>query len=431
MSTKLYLRSAWVDAAPTANKAGNGIAYVCLNGANGSWWNHWLSTSPGSAADSIIQAQSVAGPTNGVEFDGGVLPNGGELWVSAPLAADVTISGSITFNVWAYESSMSANVAINCRLMKMSAIDGTLTEFHKTVRVTEIAESTHAVNAWSETPSSYAIHKGDRIVVVPFGDDAGTMTGSYYFFISVNSPSSNVEGDSFVTFTETFSFDDTTPSGTSVWLTDASAGIDPGSASELLAWTSRGGDVSTATTNTSAGPVSPIQVKLSGTAIEWYTPPLLATTLSGPVLVNLWASETSNSANCTTRCEIAICAGNGTSPVIWGMGGGGSGGIELALSSSSGAFFVDGEDASITLGQRLRIRVYIDDSYGGVSTPMANGYSASVYFNGGTPSASGDSYLTFPFTLTEAAVTGDFSTSAYIAAQPPAPIAAFFIGSSL
>lgn len=162
---------------------------------------------------------SVTGPTNGVE---GVYTDA-TLFFSAPLAADVTISGSISFNMWGWEASMSANAALNCRIMRYQP-DGTLTEVHKTVRTTELTTSS-AAQAWSETPTSASFNRGDRIVLIPFFDDStSSMVSGYNLWFGLGATTVGGTGDSYVTFNETLSFDGD-PSGTTVYLTDSSSGL--------------------------------------------------------------------------------------------------------------------------------------------------------------------------------------------------------------
>ena len=59
---------------------------------------------------------------------------------------------------------------------------------------------------------------------------------------------------------------------------------------------------------------------------------------------------------------------------------------------------VSGDDLSISDNQRLRIRIYLDETSnaaGGASQTM------TFYYAGTSAAASGDSYITMPVTLTE------------------------------
>ena len=386
MSTTLYPLYGLTGLAQVSHSA-VGESYTRLNGTDSSMDVYYASTTPNNSVQDTSHA-TVDGPTNGLEFGSYVV------WLSDPLAAAVTVSGSITFNLWAAEGSMSANCSINCLIRRLQP-DGTYTTVHKTVRTGESATSSTKYN-WAETPGAgvdFAI--GDRVVIVPFGDDAGTMGAGYYHTFYYNAQG-NVSGDSFVTFTETMSFL-SAPGGTVVYPTDTASSVNPGSAIEKEAWTSRGGGVQTSSTTTVAGPTSKIQATATagGTAVEWYTKGLAAVTLSGRVDVNSRGSHTGTW--CSLRCEIAVCDSDGTNPVVWAISGTSDlfGSTEAAL-----AIIISGPAVSITDGKRLRIRFYWDDSDGQYRGNLMSSGTAALYY-AGSAGATGDIYLTFPITLTE------------------------------
>lgn len=284
--------------------------------------------------------------------------------------------------------------------MRIKGSDASLTEVIKTGRTTELGTSSAAAN-FSATPTSTAFNRGDRISLIPFIDDAGTMASGYTVTFGTNAASGSA-GYSYVTFNETFSFE-SAPAGTQVFPTNtaASASINPGAATEYEAWTSRGGGVQSAVTNTTNGPTNAIQVTDTGggTALEWYTRPLAATTLSGPVLANIRAAESNAAASVLIRADVAVTANDGTGATVWGIGGMRT---ELTTSEAANQFWIGGDDTSISAGQRLRFRVYIDDIYGsndGTQT-MVTGYTATVYY-AGADAATGDTYFTLPISVTE------------------------------
>ena len=92
----------------TTNKAGSGVWWTCSN----------TNTTQYTAA-SAPTATSVNGATSGIELVSGT----GIYfeWITPPLAAAVTISGTVTFNFWASESSMSANATICCMVQRVAA----------------------------------------------------------------------------------------------------------------------------------------------------------------------------------------------------------------------------------------------------------------------------------------------------------------------
>jgi hypothetical protein len=181
------------------------------------WWSQGFATTRGGGVTSQ-NAATVTGATAGIELDdaSGFLYE----WISDPLDADTTISGTITLNLWASESSMNANVAINARIDRLDSQGAIASTILTTARVTEVAITTRAANNFTGTPTSTAFLKGDRIRVVVFGDDAGTMATGFTFDFGYNGTSAAADGDSYVTFTETFGFLTTVPAGSTLYLTN-------------------------------------------------------------------------------------------------------------------------------------------------------------------------------------------------------------------
>src|SRR6185503_12306965 len=131
MSTQLFFRFADSDYS-TGNNDAN------LAGTAVGWSNVSLSTTRGASAVTLT-GNTVTGPTSGVEE----FANGFSCaFISPPLDADITISGSITWNLRGAESNMSANVAINGRLEKIDGATGAITLIDQTARTTEMAVTT-------------------------------------------------------------------------------------------------------------------------------------------------------------------------------------------------------------------------------------------------------------------------------------------------
>lgn len=151
----------------------------------------------------------------------------------------------------------------------------------------------------------------------------------------------------------------------------------------------------TAVRNTAAGYTAPLQwtSTAGGTALEWYTPALNAGTLSGVAVCSIRAFESNAAANATVRVEIASVNGDGTNATVWGAS---DANAELATSEGTVAAYVSGADLSITAGQRIRVRAYLDD----FEAAMGNTYTGSLVY-GGAANATGDSYFTLPVTFTE------------------------------
>lgn len=402
MATTLY----FVTTSPTSTNWSSGAAYTDLGGSGVSWRHRGLSTSRGAGVANVT-ASTVNGSTLGVEFGS---PN--VIWVSDPLAAAVTISGTVTLNLRAAESSSSANAAINCRVMRINGSTAALTQVLKTARTTELGTSEGAAN-FTATPTSTAFSAGDRIALIPFIDDAGTMASGFTATFYYAGTSAGNSGDSYVTFNEDITFA-SAPAGTTVYPTQtaASNSINPGAATEYEAWTSQPGSAKTAVTNTTNGATNAIQVTGTGggTAVEWYTRPLNAFTLDGAVLASIRANESNSSANVGVRAEVAVTASDGTSATVWGISGDAG---EIATSETTYDFWIAGASTSVTQGQRLRFRIYIDDAYGGTSTTqtMATGYTATITY-AGAAGATGDTYFTLPASVAESSTSASAGNAA-------------------
>ena len=390
MATTIYLRrNADLDASTNYNA---GQSFVELTTSTSAAWLAAAGTSRGGAL-AAGSVNTVAGPTSGVEIAGS---GSAIVHITPPLSADVTVSGTVTLNVWSSESSMNANVAINVRVLRVQA-DGTITEILKTARTTEVALTTRAVNNFTATPTSTNFKRGDRILLSIFGGDAGTMGSGFTFDASWGATSGAVDGDSFVTFTESLTFE-SAPAGTSIYPTATTAL----SATQLLASTSRGSGVATTVTNSVTGLTAGVQVTATagGSAIEWYTDTLTGVTLDGAVLTNVRGKASSINTHAALRCEIAVTAGDGTGATVWGTNGSI---VDLTASEAAYQFWVGGPSTVITTGQRIRVRLYIDDlsfcSSQGIAEAMVTGRTITAYY-AGSAGATGDFYLTFPVTLT-------------------------------
>lgn len=215
MATKLFIGGGQV--APLISRGTNDAK---LDGTLSGWVNFTLDTTAGGASGSY-QTATVLGPTNGIEHIADGTPRE---YISPPVAANVTIAGTITFNIWASEVTMNDNVAINCILERLSSTGEVLSTIVKTARVTELALSA-AVNNFTAVPTSTTLLKGERIRCRVFGDDVGTMGAAGAFWVYIGGPTAAAQGDTWISFTENFSFQSTDPTGTQLFLNDTAAGV--------------------------------------------------------------------------------------------------------------------------------------------------------------------------------------------------------------
>lgn len=364
----------------------------------------------GSGGISTAQVTTVTGATNGVEFLDGSFGVPNEFF-TLPLAANVTISGTITLNLWGYENNMSANAAINCKLERVDCTGAIVSQIAKTARVTELGTSPSAAN-FTVTPTSTNMLKGERIRVTVFIDDAGTMGSGFtgIFDYDIPAAGAGTDGDSYVTFTETFTFQTTDPAGTTLYLTNV-AGPAVGANTELEMWTSRGGTATSAVVNSVNSWTAPIQWTdtAGGTAVEWYSKQLSAFTLDGLVRVNARTLASAPSTGMALRASLFICDSSGSILSTWGAAtivdaatiGGVTpstiGLIDNTQARSRG--WLAGPSTAITSGQRLMLRLYVDDTATGGAV---SGRTLTLKYNGPTLDADGDSYITLPQSVTEA-----------------------------
>jgi hypothetical protein len=359
---------------------------------------------------------SVAGPTNGLEL--GTASAVVNEFVSMPLAADVTISGLITFNVWGRQP-VDVNATWNV-LIERQTPDGTLTGIRiaTSTNSTELTvnASTNAVLNTQFGSTSTAWKKGDRIRAVIFLDDvvASTMVAGQACNIQYGTGTDATNGDTWIEFTENLTFQTVEPTGSILYLTDTdpSHGVPPVTGFQMKEmWSARGTGVITASRATQTGWAAPAQwQKIGGDFVEWYSKPLNAFTLDGLVRFNLPALESSAAANASLKAELAVCDRNGANAVVWCAGciidstvpggrwiSGTSNNGELLTVESPMRAWMAGNATAVATGQRLRFRAYVDDCS---ETAMAAGNSVSLFYNGTTALASGDAWIQLPQSVT-------------------------------
>lgn len=248
MATRLYFRDA-----PASWGQGKGISQFMdewppQTGTLRALLCKALSTNRGGAATTAVINtinSSVTGVAVLLTKTAGATP--GIIFVSEPLDQDVTISGSILYNLRAAESNMSANAAINCNLYRLPMVEGDINGqgIDSTARTVECAVTTEGANNFSETPAAgVAFLKGDRIIVhLGFGQSTASMASTFTATFWYDGPTAAASGDSYLEFTETFGFETTTPAGTQLFLTDTAGPTVDDARSEKEMWTSRGGGV--------------------------------------------------------------------------------------------------------------------------------------------------------------------------------------------
>ena len=159
---------------------------------------------------------SIAGPLTGhywpiATANYTVNGGGGEklAWFSQPLSSAVTISGTITPNIWGLESNNACNCGLRYEVLRWSVAQGGIVSslgISTDDGVTEWTTSATVRTAPTLSPTSTDFVTGDRIVIVLYSDDAnGTTQGSGKTFTIHLAAATGVDGDTYLSFTETIS----------------------------------------------------------------------------------------------------------------------------------------------------------------------------------------------------------------------------------
>jgi hypothetical protein len=141
------------------------------------------------------------------------------IWYSAPLSSGVTISGTITPNIWGYESAVQCNCGFRYEVLRWSVAQGGIVSslgISTDNGATEWGTSAAVRTTPTLTPTSTGFVTGDRIVIVMYNDDANGVTeaSGRTFTLDFNG-ATGVNGDTYLSFTETLSFSSDTNNGRS------------------------------------------------------------------------------------------------------------------------------------------------------------------------------------------------------------------------
>lgn len=132
------------------------------------------------------------------------------IWVSAPLSSGVTISGTITPNLWGLESAVQCNCGARYEVYRWSVATGGIVNslgISSDGGVSEWGTGAAVRTAPTLTPTSTTFNAGDRIVIVIYNDDGNAVTeASARTWTLDYDAATGVDGDTFLSFTETISF---------------------------------------------------------------------------------------------------------------------------------------------------------------------------------------------------------------------------------
>lgn len=121
-------------------------------------------------------------------------------WSTAPLEP-FTLSGSISFNLWGFESNNTANASLGLRLYKYNSSTGFSASLGQATNTTELGTSSGVVTA-SVTPTSTAFDAGDILAFEVGAVNVGTMGAGRTVTVNFNNSAVGADGDSYVTITE-------------------------------------------------------------------------------------------------------------------------------------------------------------------------------------------------------------------------------------
>jgi hypothetical protein len=183
MATKLFLRTgtqngigAFRDMLTTAGDVGTDTAVV--NTAASGTQVQWTHTAGGSVA----------------EWISGRAPAGG-----------FTLSGTMTFSIWAHESNMNANCGARARVFKRTGA-GVESEIGGGPWNDGVEFGTSSAEmVWTGAPTSTAFAENDRIIVRFYITNVGTMASGHTCTLTYSGPDAT-SGDSFFQINETVAF---------------------------------------------------------------------------------------------------------------------------------------------------------------------------------------------------------------------------------
>ncbi len=143
-------------------------------------------------------ATLVTGPTAGIIFD--------QVWITDAFRGSETISSTVTFNIWGFQSNNNDNTGLHVKLFKWTPSGGKEgTPFVDSEHGTEMTTSASARN-WTAAPTSTNFVAGDRVIIEVYANDAGGTMTAGTATVRYNANGVGTDGDSYVSFTENIGF---------------------------------------------------------------------------------------------------------------------------------------------------------------------------------------------------------------------------------
>lgn len=163
------------------------------------------------------QTTSTAGPLTGhywpISTTGYIVTdNAGRktAWFSPPLSSGVTISGTITPNIWGFESANQCNCGFRYEVLRWSAAEGGIVSslgISADSGASEWGTSASVRTSPTLAPASTDFSSSDRIVIIMYNDDGNgiTQANNRSWTLRIDGPT-GADGDTYLSFTETLSF---------------------------------------------------------------------------------------------------------------------------------------------------------------------------------------------------------------------------------
>lgn len=365
MATRFHMRSAGVQFAPSGTAAFYNVYDASRaptpgdSAVSGNTNSQSLDDAGAGTSPTSSNISTVAGATAGRLLVSETNPY---LFFSLPFNADVTISGTVSFSVWAFESSMSANATVRVAVYRIDEF-GLPTLIVNSTFGTELGTTPLAQKTWTASPTSTLVKRGHRLLAFVLIDDATATTMASGFTSTIGWGGAAGVQDTYVEFTETITTFGEVDVGYSqdYFLRDTAS--DLGGIYKALSQTA-GSGTATATHTIVVGPQTwPGDLwtaSAGGADIQWITPQLVGFTLAFPVYIRACGGTAfgDNGANLdTTIFELTVTDSDGTNPV------------RLATTyhhavitppAAADLYFL-APDKVITTGQRLRFAAYQDD----------------------------------------------------------------------
>lgn len=166
-----------------------------------------LSLTRGAAAlsfDLLTTAGAQTPPSAATQFTLNTTLNQRVSWISPPLNS-VTITGTVTFNLWAYESAATVNAGITAELLRLDLYGNILSVIAAVVApATELGLSPGSAQNWAVAPVSTALASSDRLGLRVYRGNVGAMAAGS-MTLRAGGPAAAADGDSYVRVTEALS----------------------------------------------------------------------------------------------------------------------------------------------------------------------------------------------------------------------------------